>query len=329
MIASVAICSYQTPVSAESWPQANAQSLGWSPEKLQAARGFSEKLRPTAVIVVQDGKVIANWGDVSRKVNIASVRKSLLSALFGIAIEDKKISLSSTLSELVVDDLPPALTEGEKQATVRDLMMARSGIYHRAAYETAEIRRTRPKRGSHSPGSFWFYNNWDFNALGSIYIKETGEDIFKSFARKIAAPIEMEDFSARDGSYARESVSDHPAYVFKMSARDLARFGQVYLDHGTWRGKQVIPSAWVEESTTPLSSPTGHNSGYGYMWWTLRTDMWGQGGAFNAGYGGQVVAYIPGKRLVVVQTVDLRDNPRGIEMRDFFVFLKKLEAASP
>ncbi len=65
------------------------------------------------------------------------------------------------------------------------------------------------------------------------------------------------------------------------------------------------------------------------MWWTLRADQWGQHGAFNAGYGGQVVAYVPEKRLVVVQTVDPSQNRRGIEMRDFFQLMRKIAAAAP
>ncbi|NTJ35846.1 serine hydrolase [Agrobacterium rhizogenes] len=314
---------------AQPWQSSDPASAGWSVDRLKAAQDYAATLKPTAVMVVQDGRVIASWGDVSREVNVASVRKSLLSALYGIAVSKGRISLGSTLADLGIDDKAPVLTHAEKQATVRDLLMARSGIYHIAAYETADIRQKRPERGSHAPGTFWFYNNWDFNALGTIYRQQTGEDIFQSFAQRIAAPIGMEDFTARDGSYSLEKSSIHPAYPFTMSARDLARFGQLFLDGGQWNGKQVVPPAWVQESTTALSQPSDHNSGYGYMWWTLRTDQWGQGGAFNAGYGGQVVAYVPEKRLVVVQTVDPSQNRRGIEMRDFFQLMRKITAAAP
>ncbi|WP_323455315.1 hypothetical protein [Rhizobium sp. AN5] len=65
------------------------------------------------------------------------------------------------------------------------------------------------------------------------------------------------------------------------------------------------------------------------MWWTLRTDQWWPGSVFNAGYGGQVVAYVPEKRLVVVQTVDPHQNRRGIDMRDFFQLMRKIAAAAP
>ena len=316
-------------VSAQPWQSADPAAAGWSSDGLKAAQDYAASLKPTAVMVVHDGKVIASWGDVSRKVNIASVRKSLLSALYGIAVAEHRIDLGSTLVDLGIDDKRPALTVTEKQATIRDLLMARSGVYHVAAYETADTRQKRPERGSHAAGTFWFYNNWDFNALGTIYRQQTGEDIFQSFAKRIATPIGMEDFSARDGSYSLEISSVHPAYPFTISASDLARFGQLFLDGGKWDGQQVIPAAWVRESTTALTQPSDHNSGYGYMWWTLRTDQWGQGGAFNAGYGGQVVAYVPEKRLVIVQTVDPAQNRRGIEMRDFFKLMRKIAAAAP
>ncbi|BCH59575.1 hypothetical protein RvVAR0630_21990 [Agrobacterium vitis] len=160
---------------AQPWQSIDPALVGWNIDRLKAAQDYATRLKPTAIMVVQDGKAIARWGDVSRKVNVASIRKSLLSALYGIAISEGHINLENTLENLKIDDKPPGLTVTEKQATVRDLLMARSGIYHRAASETDEMRRKRPERGSHAPGSFWWYNNWDFNALGTIYRQQTGE----------------------------------------------------------------------------------------------------------------------------------------------------------
>lgn len=316
-------------VIAQPWQNADPASAGWSIDRLKAAQDYVISLKPTAVMVVHDGKVIASWGDVSRKVNVASVRKSLLSALYGIAIAERRIDLGSSLADLGIDDKHPALTAAAKQATVRDLLMARSGIYHVAAYETADIRQKRPERGSHSPGTFWFYNNWDFNALGTIYRQQTGEDIFQSFAQRIAQPIGMEDFSARDGTYSLENSSIHPAYPFKMSARDLARFGQLFLDGRRWEGRQVIPASWVKASTTAYS-PTGRGSmGYGYLWWTLNPDVFGHGAPLASGYGGQAIAIVPSKHLVVVQTVDPIQNAKGVRTSHFVKLLQQLAAAAP
>ncbi|MCD1263885.1 amide hydrolase [Shinella sumterensis] len=314
---------------AQAWEDVDPAAAGWSVERLAAARLQAEKLKPTALMIVHDGRVVARWGDTSRKVNMASVRKSLLSALYGIAVADGRIDLSSTLAELGIDDTAPRLTEEEKTATVRDLLMARSGIYHKAAHETAAIKRRRPERGSHPPGSFWFYNNWDFNTLGTIYRQRTGEDIFASFQNRIARPIGMEDFSLRDGRYVLEKVSEHPAYPFRLSARDAARFGQLFLDDGMWGGKQIVPRAWVRESTTAYSQAKRMRQGYGYMWWTLPGDTWGPHAFYASGYGGQIIAVVPSKRLVVAQTIDLKQNPSGVRTSAFIDVLKTIASASP
>ncbi|MFK4259895.1 serine hydrolase domain-containing protein [Agrobacterium tumefaciens] len=326
---SILISLFVGRAQAQPWQSIDPASAGWSVEKLKVAQDYAASLKPTAVMVVQDGKVIASWGDVSRKVNVASVRKSLLSALYGIAVAERRIDLSSTLADLGIDDKRPALTATEKQATIRDLLMARSGIYHPGAYETGDMQRKRPERGSHAPRTFWFYNNWDFNALGTIYRQHTGEDIFKSFAQHIAQPIGMQDFSERDGTYVSEQHSTHPAYPFRLSARDAARFGQLYLDGGRWNGRQVIPASWVKASTTAYSSTDRGSMGYGYLWWTLNPDVFGPGAALASGYGGQAIAIVPSKHLVVVQTVDLAQNAKGVRTSHFIKLLQQLAAAAP
>ena len=99
----------------------------------------------------------------------------------------------------------------EKGATLADLLKARSGIYHPALYETPEMAAGRPARGSYSPGTFWYYNNWDFNALGTIYEQVVKASIFEEFKSRIADPLEMEDFRIADGSYVRGPASIHAA----------------------------------------------------------------------------------------------------------------------
>lgn len=314
---------------AQAWQEVDPTTVGWSADKLKVAKQHSTALKPTAVMIVQDGRVVASWGNTSHKVNVASVRKSLLSALYGIAVSEGRIDLSSSLADLGIDDNAPSLTASEKTATVRDLLMARSGIYHPAAYETGDIKRKRPQRGSHPPGSFWFYNNWDFNTLGTIYRHQTGEDIFQSFNRRIAKPLGMEDFSAKDGRYFSEKFSEHPAYPFNLSARDAARFGQLFLNGGRWGDEQVVPASWVKESTTPYSFAKRIRQGYGYMWWTLPADTWGPNAFYASGYGGQVIAVVSSKRLVVVQTVDPKHNPKGVRTSTFIEVLKEITSASP
>ena len=170
------------------WEAMPPSQSGWSEQKLSVAQNWSRDISSTAVVVVQHGAIVASWGDTSVDVLLSSARKSLLSALIGMAVAGDQIRLNATMAQLGIDDDPPPLTSAEKQATVRDLLEAWSGIYHPANYETLGMAAKRPARGSHAPGTFWYYNNWDFNALGAIYEHATGTSVFAAFAREIAAP---------------------------------------------------------------------------------------------------------------------------------------------
>ncbi|WFU76744.1 serine hydrolase [Bradyrhizobium sp. CB2312] len=289
-----------------------------------AVESYARKYKPTAVMVVQDGLVVATSGDISRRVNVRSVRKSFLSALFGVAIERGQIKLESTLGQLGIDDTAPSLTADEKLATVRQLLMARSGVYHPAAYETSEQKSTRPPRGAHPPGTFWYYNNWDFNALGAIYERATGSNVFDSFEKLIARPLRMQDFTTRDGTFIGDHSSLFPAYVFSMSARDLARFGLLFLNKGRWNDVSVVPSHWTAESTKAYSETDRKDRGYGYLWWTLGSGAWRGDAIFASGYGGQLIVIVPEKRLVAVQVVELNERQQGIHSATFLELVRQV-----
>lgn len=139
----------------------------------------------------------------------------------------------------------------------------------------------------------------------------------------------MQDFSARDGRYVSEHLSIHPAYPFRLSARDAARFGQLYLDAGRWSGRQIIPASCVKASTTTYSAADRGSMGYGYLWWTLNPDVFGPGAALASGHGGQALAIVPSKHIVVAQTVDLAQNAKGVKTSHFIKLLQQLAAAVP
>lgn len=292
----------------------------------EAFASYAESIAPTALLAMREGQVFHSHGDIARKVSVASVRKSLLGALYGIAIAEGRIGLADTLEKLGIDDLPPSLSMAEKQATVADLLAARSGVYHVAASETRDMRERRPERGSHPPGTFWFYNNWDFNALGTIYRQRTGEDIFESFERRIARPIGMRDFAAGDGRYVGDPRTLHPAYVFSLTTRDMARFGEMVLAHGRWQGREIVPASWLSESLTMRSPSARPGLGYGYLWWTLPAERFGPGAGFAAGHGGQFIAVLPREAMVVAQTIARRPAPGGGTTRRFVRLLNGLTA---
>ncbi len=295
------------------------ESLGWSQEGLDSIRREVEALGSAAVMIVTRGQVVFSHGDVRRNYRAHSIRKSLLSALYGMAIENGSIDPTRTLAELGIDDQTP-LSETEQRATVAHLLAARSGVYLPAASEVAAMRESRPKRHAHEPGTFWYYNNWDFNVLGTIYRQQTDEDIFEAFERNIARPIGMQDYDLRHTRYQREEISVHPSYKFRMSTRDLARFGLLFLNRGFWADEPVIPADWIEESTRvhSITGNQGTKSGYGLMWWAVATwdDLLKDSplkGAYTAsGTGGHRLTVIPEIDTVVVHRVDTdeRQAPR-------------------
>jgi CubicO group peptidase (beta-lactamase class C family) len=174
------------------------------------------------------------------------------------------------------------------------------------------MRAERPTRGSHPVGTHWYYNNWDFNALGTIYRRSTGEDIFRAIDSRIANPIGMQDFRAAEGEYYLEDPSEHPGFIFRISARDLARFGVLYLNRGRWGERVVIPASWVDASVRSYSV-TGDfatGSGYGFMWW-IQANAAAQpylripDGTFTAtGAGGQLMTVLPHIETVVVNLMN-------------------------
>ncbi len=215
------------------------------------------------------------------------------------------IDLDKNLEELRIDDIPPRLTSEEKQATVRDLLMSRSGVYHAAAAEAQVMIRTRPERGSHAPGTFFYYNNWDFNVLGTIFEKQTDKKIFEAFKEEIADPIGMQDFILSDGRYQYEwNKSKHHAYHFRMTARDMARFGLLYQNNGKFGDKQIISPEWIAESTIPYSINNLDGDGYGYMWSIIPEESGFGNGFYHTGTGVHLLAVLPEKKLVLVHRVD-------------------------
>ncbi len=313
------------------WPTPGA--AGWSSVKLKAARDHAATLKTTAVMIVQGGRVVDEWGETRRPFKCHSMRKSILSALYGPRVASGKIKRTSSLGELGIDDNAPSLTEIEKNATIADLLKARSGVYHPALYETKGMAARRPKRGSHAPGTFWYYNNWDFNALGTIFEKKTGRGIYREFDVRLARPLGMQDFvREKHTGYVNGADSVHAAYPFQLSARDLARFGLLFARGGRWGGEQIIPQDWVNESTSPYST-TSRGGGYGYMWWVAANgkfypDVTLPDGAFSAsGYRGHKVLVIPQWDLVIVHRVNTFEEEGSVSSAEFGKLVSLILAA--
>lgn len=257
-----------------------------------------------ALHVSKGGRVVADLGATDVPVRCQSVRKALMSALVGIAAGKGLVALDATLADLGIDDLDP-LSPIERSATVRNLLEARSGVYHPAAAQQNPHPRI-PPRHSAEPGSRWVYNNWDFNALGTILRNATGRSTFETFDEWIACPLGMEEFAPGHSDETQEEMSLHPAYRIRISARDLARFGLLYLRKGVWREDELLPERWVAQSTVAQAAVVDEPyaeaaSGFGWLWWIgHERDM--DGRPWYAAFGGMghVLGVVPDDDLVVV-----------------------------
>ncbi|MFH5882800.1 serine hydrolase domain-containing protein [Halalkalibaculum sp. DA3122] len=303
-----------------SWMQyATPEEAGWSSEKIAEVKAYADSLGSDAVMLVYNGAIVTEWGHNTEVEFIASIYKSLFNALYGIAVEEGRIDTSSTIGELGIQAKPP-LSETEKEAKVIHLLSASSGVYR-----MPEGRG--PERGSSQPGERWYYNSWDFNALGTIYEEQTGEIIFKAIEQQIAEPTGMEDYDASWGHYFSQPWrSLHPSYNIWMSARDLARFGLLYLRDGQWNDKQVIPSSWVETSTKPrFRNILGDNipAHWGLLWWIRGGEFARYDAYFASGVGSQSIWVLPELDIVFVHRAS-RDYNQGVYGLDVEKILLKL-----
>jgi len=316
----------------EAWEKAERpEDHGFDSERLALARAYSNSINTSAVLIVTDGLIVDEWGETDRKFMTHSIRKSVLSALFGNYVEDGIIDLDRSMEDIGIDDVPP-LTPLERIATIRDCIKARSGIYHDALYESQGMKDLKPTGLVVRPGTFWYYNNWDFNALGTVFEQLTGRKVFEAMEEEIARPIGMEHFEADDGWYVHGEESIHAAYPFHITARDLARFGLLMLRGGRWNGEQVVPAHWITESTRYHSDAALYGTdGYGYMWWVARDHnkfphlpgvSLPEGSYSARGAGGHYLMVIPEMDLVIVHRVDTYVRGNQVTAREFGKLLR-------
>ena len=226
------------------WERVVPESRGYSGTALDSLHSFVKTLNTTGLMVVVGGEVVFESGDVEQVSYVASVRKSILAMLYGNYVADGTIRLDKTLLELGMTDNGELLPV-ELKATVQDLITARSGVYHPAS-NPGDNLADAPPRGSEEPGTYMLYSNWDFNAAGAVFERETGQNIYDALESDLAIPLGMRDFDrARHRKSGDSSLSEYLAYHIHLSTRDMARIGYLMLREGTWAGRQLVPADWV------------------------------------------------------------------------------------
>jgi CubicO group peptidase (beta-lactamase class C family) len=105
----------------------------------------------------------------------------------------------------------------------------------------------------------------------------------------------------------------HPAYPFRLSARDLARFGYLVLREGNWNGTRIVPSGWIEQSTHIYTENARDGAGYGYLWWINGFGVPVKN-FYALGALGKFVIVVPNRDLVVVLLNHTEFPPNGSTM---------------
>lgn len=324
----------------EPWGRwSDAASAGFSEAGLREVRAYVGTLGTTGLVVLKGGKVLLEYGDIEARGFMAEGRTSVMAMVYGKPVTEGTIDLGLTLEELGIDDRG-GLLPLEKQATIEDLLTNRSGVYHPT--EFLDPTRGVPPRGSVEPGTYFYFHSWGGLAAREIFTILTGRDLFQAIGEDLAAPLGLQDFNWRRSNPGRDrSRSVFTLFHLYMSTRDVARFGQLMLQNGEWRGEQLVPREWVNRMTTVVTRPDevnpdrfqGRGLGYGLGWW-----VWHQPdpeGPYVGAYAyiadwGQFLTVLPKLDMVVAHQVfagGYRAPERSVQWEEFQGILDRLAAA--
>jgi CubicO group peptidase (beta-lactamase class C family) len=315
------------------WQLVKPESEGYSSAKLEALRAWLAAGPTTAMVIVVRGHLIFSYGDTAKVSKIASVRKSILSMLYGKYVVNNTIDLNKTVEQLGLAEPGKPFLPSEKNATLEQLLAGRSGIYllpDDVPPTKDLIVASQPHRGSEYPGMYFHYNDWDFNAAGTAFEKLTGKNIYDALQTDLAEPIQMQDFDRGLQKKITHEGQVHPEYAMYLSTRDMARLGLLMLRNGNWAGKQLIPTMWIQMSAVPVrpfeemnppylrSLGAPERWGFGGMWWTWDAGVFPGNiyatpfqGAYEArGTAGQYITILPAKDMVLVHKVNIDVYPQ-------------------
>ena len=241
----------------------------------------------------------------NRRTNIKSASKSIISALVGIAIGQGRIkNIDQPLRELL-----PAETRGldslKRSITVRDLISMRSGLQSTSfdnygAWVTSSnwVRSALQRPMVDEPGGRMLYSTGSSHLLSAILTRATGMSTLRYAQENLAEPlgIELRGWQ-RDPQGVYYGGND-----MYLTPREMLKLGTLFLHRGAWKGKQVVPAAWVDSSFVPRTVSPFNGNQYGYGWWMRRAH--GHDIHYAWGYGGQFIFVVPDLNLVVVMTSD-------------------------
>ena len=266
--------------------------------------------------------------------DVRSVTKSVVGALVGIALAEGKIkSLDQTVGELLAAQLPAGIDARLSGVTVRHLLTMTGGLagdsdaggdprVAEAMWASPDwVRHALGQRMATDPGTRFAYNEASAHLLSAIVATCSGQSTLAYGRVKLFDPMGIRTETAYEPvlsdhieeeaieTYDRASVAwpvdpqgyHYGASALRLPARDLAKFGYLYLNGGQWDGSQLVPADYVAAATSATGSSPNLSAGYGWLWWVGT-----EGGRtfFARGFGGQFIYVVPELDLVVVVTSD-------------------------
>jgi CubicO group peptidase (beta-lactamase class C family) len=253
------------------WQTATPESQQMSTAGLEKVRDWLKEAGSKTGLVVRHGWIVGEWyfddATPTSRYLVYSTSKSFASTAAGLAIYDGKLSLDTTVGEVLPDVMPVE----KRQVTVRQLISMTSGVHKdpKTGSMTDQFSHALYKAPmDDKPGEKWDYNNTGLAILSPVIKKATGQGLDQLLNTRVFQPIGI---GADDWSW--DSREDLPLSYsgLHITARALARFGLLFLRDGKWQDKSILSTDWVTMATRPSQKL---NPSYGFLWWNNTTNKW-------------------------------------------------------
>jgi len=299
--------------SAHPWDTATPESLGLDVNRIAELPGRlrAEHPRVKTVVVVRDDRLVwedyrAGFGPDDLQ-NVASVTKSVISALVGMAIADGFVrGVDQKMISLLPGDMLPPADSRFNDVTVEHLLTMTSGYKGVLGSQVRAGTALRQPMAA-AAGMVFEYESSGMHLLSVMLAHLTGMPTARYAERKLFAPLGITHynwFTDDDGYH----YASHELY---LRPRDMARIGQLYLQKGVWRGRRLLDEAYVERSTTSrVKTKRPDAPDYGYLWWPTHSYR-GAPAFAAAGFGGQFIFVVPSQSLVVAANSDVQERGLG------------------
>jgi CubicO group peptidase (beta-lactamase class C family) len=309
---------------------------------LDAALADDDFERLLSLVILVDGRPVYEraFGSLpTDRHNVSYATSSVVGLLVGIAIDEGLIDgVDATLGELLpqyAEQMSPAM----RKVTLEQLLT------HRAVRDAPSPLDDGPPAPDWvaaalaaqpaEPDGEFRYANGDAHLLSAILARATGGSVLDYARRVLFDPLGIDTSGAEQVDAAAPGAQlDGVGFAWavdpqglqlgstglRLTARDMARIGQLVLQRGRWEGRQLVSPRWIRAATRPHVKVNDAGDGYGYQWWTGVTDK-GERTTFALGIGGQVILVVPALRTVVAYQIwrpvsEKYDNPAVSELKN-------------